>query len=419
MKVLWFTNTPSLADTHLGEKVIGGGWIKSLEENVTKFAKVKLGIVFYSDKKIDYFKNGDTSYFPVFANMNSPFQRLYRRILAKLKPSSDIIIFKKIIEEYQPDIIHIHGTEGPFGLLQGQLPFAPPIVISIQGNMIACQNKYFSGIPKQKIELTTSYLEKILFKDISSGFRICKNRAERESRILKKSRNIIGRTDWDRRITDALAPGRIYFNNNEILRSNFYKYNWDKKLNSPIRIVTTTGSSLYKGFETILQAALLLDNLGFQYKWNIIGLGRDDRIIDVILRALSIPLSENIIFKGRLEEQQLINVLLDSHIYIMPSHIENSPNNLCEAMILGLPCIATFAGGTGSLLNNGEDGLLIQDGDPWSLAGSVLELANDFEKARSYGKNARKKGLHRHDPERIIKGLMLIYNKLIDKGTVF
>lgn len=42
----------------------------------------------------------------------------------------------------------------------------------------------------------------------------------------------------------------------------------------------------------------------------------------------------------------------------MPSHIENSPNNLCEAMILGMPCIATDAGGTSTLLSNMKDGLL-------------------------------------------------------------
>jgi hypothetical protein len=33
-------------------------------------------------------------------------------------------------------------------------------------------------------------------------------------------------------------------------------------------------------------------------------------------------------------------------------------------MIIGMPCIATFAGGTASMLKSDEEGILIQDGDP-------------------------------------------------------
>ena len=41
MKVLWFTNTPSLAVKRLHTKVIGGSWISSIEKEIISFLKSK------------------------------------------------------------------------------------------------------------------------------------------------------------------------------------------------------------------------------------------------------------------------------------------------------------------------------------------------------------------------------------------
>ena len=50
--------------------------------------------------------------------------------------------------------------------------------------------------------------------------------------------------------------------------------------------------------------------------------------------------------------------MLKSDIFVSASHIENSPNNVAEAMILGMPCIATFAGGTSSYIEDNKNGIL-------------------------------------------------------------
>jgi glycosyltransferase involved in cell wall biosynthesis len=113
-----------------------------------------------------------------------------------------------------------------------------------------------------------------------------------------------------------------------------------------------------------------------------------------------------------LNERELIEKLKEAHIYIMPSHIENSSNSLCEAMILGMPCIATYAGGTGSILKDGEEGILIQDGDPWAMAGAILELYRNKELSIKYGINARNRALKRHDKNKIVNDLLEIYKNI-------
>jgi glycosyltransferase involved in cell wall biosynthesis len=100
----------------------------------------------------------------------------------------------------------------------------------------------------------------------------------------------------------------------------------------------------------------------------------------------------------------------------MASHIENSPNNLCEAMILGMPCVATFAGGTASMLKDGAEGVLVQDGDPWVMAGAILELINDNNKAVLFGKNARERALVRHNKTTIVSELLASYDSIIKQS---
>jgi glycosyltransferase involved in cell wall biosynthesis len=97
------------------------------------------------------------------------------------------------------------------------------------------------------------------------------------------------------------------------------------------------------------------------------------------------------------------------------SHIDNSPNSLAEAMILGMPCIASFVGGTGSMIKDGEEGVLVQNGDPWVLAGAIIELFNNKENATLMGANARKTALKRHDKRRIVSDLVKSYQEIIRK----
>ena len=118
---------------------------------------------------------------------------------------------------------------------------------------------------------------------------------------------------------------------------------------------------------------------------------------------------------GALNENELVESLVSAHMYVMPSHIENSPNNLCEAMMLGMPCITTLAGGTDTMLRHKIEGLVIQDGDPWSMAGAIMELRNDWETAVEYGKNARLHAQERHDKKKIVNNLLSVYTEIITK----
>lgn len=109
--------------------------------------------------------------------------------------------------------------------------------------------------------------------------------------------------------------------------------------------------------------------------------------------------------------------LMNSDAYVQVSHIENSPNSVCEAMLAGVPVIASYAGGTGSLLKDGVHGVLVQDGDPYVLAGAMREVPEQPEKHTAMAAEGRRVAQRRHDPALIVTGMIGRYKDIIQKNS--
>ncbi len=417
MKVLWFSNTAALGGDyiHKGNRIKGtGGWMYAL--NVALQEKVELSLAFHYAYNLPCFTYQNTNYFPIYTG-NIVLENLKKRFLGKVYDEDFLDQYLKIIKEVKPDIIHIHGTENSFLSILGKVEI--PVVISIQGNLSVYHQKYFSGYHGRFLWQKE---DKITYKSILfgrfyfyKGYKIMERMAAIEQKHLKIAKYIIGRTSWDNRITRILAPQSKYFVGNEMLRDVFYTSQWNNPYKSgTIKLFTTNGNNYYKGFETLCHALHLLNGIGIYVEWRVAGIEKSSLINKITRMQLQAEFpKKGLILIGSLAEDDLINELKSSHIYVMPSHIENSPNNLCEAMILGMPCIATYAGGTGSMLEDGKEGILIQDGDPWAMAGAIVELATDPGKAGVYGKAARIKALQRHDRETIISNLIETYSDII------
>jgi glycosyltransferase involved in cell wall biosynthesis len=110
---------------------------------------------------------------------------------------------------------------------------------------------------------------------------------------------------------------------------------------------------------------------------------------------------------------QIKNELLSSRIYIHPSLIDNSPNSLCEAMLLGVPCIGSYSGGIPSLLENNYDGFLFNSTDPFDLAGKIYQLLINDDLANKFSKNARRKATLRHDPSFVTLQILNCYEDIL------
>jgi glycosyltransferase involved in cell wall biosynthesis len=416
-RVLWFSNNAASGIEVLspGSRIRGtGGWLCSLNDLLKD--QVELHIAFHYPYKLKSFSYQNTEYHPIYTG-SLFFQTIRSRFSEKVPDCEFLDSYLKVINEIKPDLIHIHGTENSFLSILNYLKI--PVIISIQGNLTVYSYKFNSGFYGNFLRTKKNRtLRELLLgaKTFQKGKSKLSKMAWIENRRMKDIKYVIGRTDWDYRISRILSPGSQYFRGEELLRESFYKDSWNNLYTGGKLVVFTTNSdNYYKGIETVFYSITLLQSAGIDVEWRIAGIDGKSLIVSVCRKYLGPNFPKfgyNLL--GSLDEHELKNELLNAHLYVMPSHIENSPNNLCEAMILGLPCIATFVGGTGSLLDNGKEGVLIQDGDPWAMSGAVIELSENSRLAKTCSINSRQRALKRHSKDAVKEQYTKIYNKLIE-----
>jgi glycosyltransferase involved in cell wall biosynthesis len=104
-------------------------------------------------------------------------------------------------------------------------------------------------------------------------------------------------------------------------------------------------------------------------------------------QAKQAGLQEHVNFCGF---QDNVAAFIDISLFtIMPSLTEGMPGGVIESLVLGKPVVATSAGGTGEIVQDGVNGLLVPCGDSTRLAEAILTMLEDPERIRTMGENAK------------------------------
>ena len=159
MKILWFTNTPCNYNSGNGIRGYnGGGWLTSLEDELIKCDNISLGICFCQDGQPFKVENNGVVYYPVPRHKKSTKDKILDIIRYKDPKRDEILwdhyktVFKKAIDDFKPDVIHIFGSELYMGLATFVAPC--PVVLHIQGLLSLYIYIWFpSGVSKTSLEL--------------------------------------------------------------------------------------------------------------------------------------------------------------------------------------------------------------------------------------------------------------------------
>ena len=390
IRILWFSVTPSLFKAYSNSHN-GGGWIASLERIVRQVSEIELGIAFnFADENFVHEQNG-VKYYPISQGC--------------------LETYKKIIDDFKPDLIQIFGSENDFGVICGKTKI--PVVIHMQGCLPPYHNALFP-VGMNPIDFVTqkglSWRYRYIGLRSESAFR---KQAEKELQTISNCRYFMGRTDWDCRLIDLFNPSATYFHCEEALRQSFLegKDVWTGYEDETKRIVSVISRPWYKGCDLILKTANLLSRFtDVDFEWQVYGIP-EMRFYE---HKYGIK-AEHVHIKvmGTASSDELVKALCHSSCYVHSSYIDNSPNSICEAQILGVPVLATHVGGISSLVKDGESGVLFPANDPYTLASLIKQVSHDRNFAETLSKGARKQALHRHDPERIKQTLIQIYRQII------
>ena len=415
MKIVWLCNmTPSAVNQSRGGG--GGGlWLDHVLEDIRVQKDITLRLFCPGgtetgrvDKQVEYvlFTEGEAH---VYSEQLE--EQFYRELKA-----------------FQPDVIHIWGTEYGHTLAMvnaaQRLGLENRAAISIQGLCSIYARHYCEGVPEAVCHRYS--LRDFLKRDNLLGQqRRFTQRGKLECKALEKAGHVIGRTDWDRAITGQINPNRVYHFCNETLRQPFYEDTWQYAVCRKHRIFISSCAYAIKGFHYLLEAMPLVlaefpdaeiavtgDSF---FKSTLPEKLRQDYYHRYLARlADKNDLGDKIHFLGALNEQQMKRAFLDCNVFVLPSTIENSPNSLGEAMLLGVPCVAADVGGVSNMLHPGQ-GYVYQSTAPYMLAHYITELFRQQERAEEMGAQARLQALETHNPEKNMKDLLEIYRLIAEE----
>jgi glycosyltransferase involved in cell wall biosynthesis len=123
-------------------------------------------------------------------------------------------------------------------------------------------------------------------------------------------------------------------------------------------------------------------------------------------------LEENICFLGTLDEKEMCEQYLRANVFVLPSAIENSPNSLGEAMILGTPVVVSDVGGVKNMIRHMEEGYIYQHDAPYMIAYYVEKYFEMKESAEQMTNRAREHAAEIFHVKKNIDDLIKIYEEL-------
>jgi len=326
---------------------------------------------------------------------------------------------RSLVNEWKPDLIHIHGTENAYGLLTARDMIQYPAVISLQGLMGPYSEWYhfFGNNSPINIFLMHRWLEIPALRGLWMEFWKFRKMAEREREIIKCNRFFMGRTEWDNAYISALNPSAHYFHGGELLREAFWQKRWDLGKARRHRIIFTNAGHPRKGTELLLDAVKLLKPRYPDVHVRIAGrISRRSGYGRYVRRRIG-ELGQAANELGQLNAEELAEELVNAHVFVSPSYIDNSPNAVCEAQLLGMPVISTYTGGVPSLIKDNCTGLFFPSGDAPMLAAKLREVFENDDLASRLGNEARDVAARRHDPGLIVREVLAVYEAVLKGAT--
>lgn len=315
-------------------------------------------------------------------------------------------------------MVHIHGTEYGHGLDFFEACPEENIVVSIQGLVSISHRYYYGGIDWMTLIKHITLRDILRADTIFSAKKNMFNRGLAEIKLIKNIKHVIGRTNWDKCQTWAINPKVNYYFCNETLRSNFYNFTWEIKNCEPYTIFLSQAYYPLKGFHQLLKALPIIlihypktkvyiagNDFFTINKWRLNGYGK---LINTLIQKYHM---ESIInFTGILNEENMIDRYLKSHVFLCPSSIENSPNSVGEAQLLGVPCVASYVGGIPDMIDSGQTGLLYRFEEVEMLAKAICDIFENNELANHLSRQGKKAANKRHNSATNSERLLSIYN---------
>jgi len=345
--------------------------IVTLNPQINKSKIIKLNnIIFYLIKNgVPFLHKGFPNYFPLDVLLRFHF---------------DIKAIIKVIKIINPDIVHAFGTEGPYSLAGYNSGY--PCLISLQGII----NKIFKFEPSLRFLLIR----------------------RTEKLAIMNNKYFSCRTKFDRNFILSINKNANIFDIPEAMNEVYFENSWEvKNIN---RIIFVGSLIKRKGIETLIKAIPLVKKKIPDLVLYIIGNGNSKYKQYLISLCNKFDIYNNVKFLGYKQPKEIVEYLIKSQIFVFPSEIENSPNVIAEAMVLGLPVLATKVGGIPYIIESGKSGILVEKENSQILSEKIIYLLRNPSIRMTIGENAKQIARNLHHPKDVAIKTISAYNEILE-----
>ena len=413
MKILWLVNIvmPELA-VHLGEKPsVFGGWLSGALDALRAAGH---GLTICTTREnarlVRFCPDLNTTYL--------------------LLPSDADLA--AVLAKEEPDLVHIWGTEFPQSHAMAMAADPEKLIVTIQGSLEVIKDHTRAGIPERICRDTM--LHKLLRRLHKGGQSIdlqkksFEARAELEVLTLRRAKYIHGGSAWGNAVAQSIHPDCTTLDAGLLLRSSFYDAAPWRYENCEKHTIYALCTYPIKGFHKLLEAMprvlarfpdakILAPGQGLtrrpyrgarravmdaapDYQWYLQGLM--DRY----------DLWDHVEFVGYLNEEQVRHHLRRANVFVSPSAMENQSTALGEAMLLGVPSVASQVGAMEEMIDNGADGFLYEFDDTEALAESICRIFENQQLALTFSRRGRLHAARTYDRDQNCRDLLAMYERI-------
>lgn len=410
-KVLWLCNIKFSQD---GLRQTGG-WLQPLAEAVVKTEKIQIGVVAIGDSSNIVENNCGEIHQWLIPRRKTK----YSQIVSK-KTCHDVA---QIINSWNPDLVHIWGTESFWAYINYSGYIKCKSLIDIQG-LLFDYTDFFYG------QLTfTEILKCIHLKEIIMPWRtlfykrfIFKKRGLLERKFLSSFDYISTQSQWVRDHLKFNYPDARFFETKIMLRSSFYeaeKWRFKEDKKNPIVFTTCSAAVSYKGVHVAIKAIAFLKKKYPNIKLHIAGnVNVGNKLIDGYSLFLQSKIKEygmedNIKYLGSISDLEIIRQLQECSVCIIPSFIETYCLALAESMIVGVPTVISYTGAMPEQAINEQEALFYNSLDYISAAANIDKLICDKELAERISIACRLRKIRDNNPKSVLQTQINIYNEIL------
>jgi glycosyltransferase involved in cell wall biosynthesis len=359
-------------------------WIANGARALVETGEIDLHVVTYHKRlrrDQSFVENGVT-----FHVIRTPFPRVPRAAVLYQLDRRPLL---RAVRAIQPDLVHGHGTENIFSYIA--VTAGLPNVISMQAVMSELVRTYAS--------FSRTWCEHSIVGHV-------------EAHTLRRARDVFIEAPFVEALIRQINPNLSVHLAGNIVSPPFFDVG--RAGGTPQQKIMFVGRlTRSKGVEEIVSAFHEVSRADPSLVLHLVGQG-DAAYVQSRLTPLieSGPGARRITMRGHLTAPEIAAEYVDAAMVVLPTYYDTSPNVIAEAMVAGVPVIASAVGGLPYMLDEGESGQLVAARDAGAVAGAIRFNLDHPDAAVARAARARGVARHRYGSALFVSRMLDCYRRL-------